>query len=136
MSTTITKSDFAEFVAGYIECALWSSSDESDESGGEPLDSNYTWEDIHPDTLDKMKRECAKFLKANRHLISDDVCKYKGCPVMEFAGHDFWLTRNGHGCGFWDGDWDESVESELTRSANKFGTADLYIGDDGKIHQA
>jgi hypothetical protein len=20
-------------------------------------------------------------------------------------GHDFWLTRNGHGAGFWDGDW-------------------------------
>lgn len=20
------------------------------------------------------------------------------------AGHDFWLTRNGHGAGFWDGD--------------------------------
>lgn len=21
------------------------------------------------------------------------------------AGHDLWLTRNGHGAGFWDGDW-------------------------------
>ena len=26
-------------------------------------------------------------------------------PGISQAGHDFWLTRNGHGAGFWDGDW-------------------------------
>lgn len=29
------------FFDGYLECALWSSTDESDESGGKPMDCNY-----------------------------------------------------------------------------------------------
>ena len=45
-----------------------------------------------------------------------------------------WLTRNGHGAGFWDGDWPEPVASRLTKSAKRFGSFDLYVGDDGKVH--
>lgn len=30
-----------EFVDAFFEAALWSSNDESDESGGEPMDANY-----------------------------------------------------------------------------------------------
>ena len=25
--------------------------------------------------------------------------------TAEKAGHDFWLTSQGHGSGFWDGGW-------------------------------
>lgn len=50
------------------------------------------------------------------------------------AGHDFWLTRNGHGAGFWDGDWPEPHASILTEASKTFGETDLYIGDDGKVH--
>lgn len=45
--------------------------------------------------------------------INSDVDKFiAAVPVFGFSfseceriGHDFWLTRNGHGAGFWDGDW-------------------------------
>lgn len=134
--TTATLEDLDEFLNAYIECALWSSTDESSESGGDPMDENYTAYDIHPDTLAKMRDECAEFLSECGHLITRETCLYRGCSHVAYAGHDFWLTRNGHGCGFWDGDWHESVEAQLESAANKFGTADLYIGDDGKIHQA
>jgi hypothetical protein len=50
------------------------------------------------------------------------------------AGHDFWLTRNGHGAGFWDGDWPEPYASELTRVAKEFGGYSLYLGDYGLIY--
>ena len=36
------------------------------------------------------------------------------------AGHDFWLTRNGHGAGFWDGDWQKYGEM-FTKIAQSFG---------------
>ena len=38
--------------------------------------------------------DCLAFLNANICYLSDDQ--------LAQAGHDFWLTRNGHGTGFWD----------------------------------
>ena len=54
--------------------------------------------------------------------------------IEEQAGHDFWLTRNRHGAGFWNGDW-FNVSGSLTQLAQTFGEADLYVGDDGRIYQ-
>jgi hypothetical protein len=51
-----------EFFTAYIEAALWSSTDESDDSGGEPLDKHYDETDIAPETLAKMGADCAAFL--------------------------------------------------------------------------
>jgi hypothetical protein len=52
----------------------------------------------------------------------------------EKAGHNFWLTREGHGSGFWDEDMDE-VGERLTELSEKFGEGGLYVGDDGKVYQ-
>ena len=46
---------------------------------------------------------------------------------------DFWLTRNGHGAGFWDRGLG-SVGDELTKNAKPFGSVDAYVGDDGKVY--
>jgi hypothetical protein len=48
------------------------------------------------------------------------------------AGHDFWLTRNGHGAGFWDRGLGELGDA-LTQAAKSFGQCDLYVTDDGAI---
>ena len=48
--------------------------------------------------------------------------------------HDFWLTRNKHGAGFWDGDWAPEVGKRLTDAAHAYGSCDLYVGDDGMVH--
>ncbi len=50
------------------------------------------------------------------------------------AAHDFWLTRCGHGAGFWDGDWPEPAATVLDNAAKAFGNVDLYVGDDGQIY--
>ena len=45
------------------------------------------------------------------------------------AGHDFWLTRNGHGAGFWDGDL--PVYGDLfTKIAKGYGEVDAHYGVD------
>ena len=46
------------FFDSYVETALWSSTDNSDETGGEPLDRNYGLEDIDPETLARMRQDC------------------------------------------------------------------------------
>lgn len=109
------------FTEAYVICALWSSTDDN----GEPLDTSFGAEDIAPDTLAKMIEDCRRFqIRCESLLLDIDD---------EQAGHDFWLTRNRHGAGFWDrglgriGEW-------LTSNAHAFGEVFLYIGKDGKIH--
>jgi hypothetical protein len=113
------------FTRQYLETALWSSHDESDESGGEPMDANYGIDDIHPDTLRQMIADCQRFQEAHWDAIVADLSR---------AGHDFWLNRNGHGAGFWDGDWPEPDATTLDHASHAFGEYDLYVGDDELIH--
>jgi len=115
-----------EFLTAYIEAALWSTSDDEEADRGEFLDEYFGFEDLAPETLQEMQEDCQKFLTENQEDIGDRQRR---------AGHDFWLTRNGHGCGFWDGDWPEEVGARLTASSKLFGEVYLYVGDDGKIYQ-
>lgn len=125
-----------EFTLAYIECALWASTDESTPQGGEPLDANYTIDDIAPEAMDKMIADCQRFQADNAADIAAGP-NYPDYTVSERAGHDFWLTRNHHGAGFWDGDWPEEPEEvgkRLTKAAQCYGEVYLYIGDDGLIY--
>lgn len=120
------------FLDAYIEAALWSSTDESTPQGGEPLDDNYGPEDLTPETKAKMAEDCKKFQSENADTLSAS-----GLPDSQ-AGHDFWLTRNGHGSGFWDeeDDGDPAVKAALealTSASKKFGETHLYVGDNGEI---
>jgi hypothetical protein len=124
------------FFDAYVECALWSSNDESAPSGGEPLDRNYSASDIADETLQKMKTDCEQFQAQNDALLTQ---YYDELPVSEWgseaqAGHDFWLSRNGHGAGFFDRDVSKYLRDTLQDNARAFGTFDLYIGDDGQIY--
>lgn len=40
-----------------------------------------------------------------------------------YAGHDLWLTRSGHGCGYWDRGLGE-LGDRLTEAAKAMGSAD------------
>lgn len=115
-----------DMLSGYLSTALWSTNDQSDERGGRPMDENYSLDDIDPETIARAEKDCADFeAKAGNLLDGLD---------MGTVGHDFWLTRNGHGAGFWDGDYEKSVGDALTKISKEFGEVDLYVGDDGKIY--
>jgi hypothetical protein len=112
------------FFRAYVECALWSS---TDWDSGEPLDDTYDTADIAPETLDAMRADCDDFYAANVETwqaagMSDDQ-----------AGHDFWLTRNRHGAGFWDHGIGDAGRT-LTANAHAYGECDLYVGDDGRVY--
>lgn len=114
------------FLQAYVEALLWSTPDYSDgRDGNEMLDRNYSSNDFSKEAVDQIKKDCAAFLEAAEDMIDGEYSQ---------AGHDFWLTRNGHGAGFWDGDWDEEVGEKLTELSKKFGEQDPYVGDDGLIY--
>lgn len=114
----------------YMIAALWSSTDNTDDTGGEPLDANYSIDDIAPETATAMRAECSAFIADNWETIRATE------QAAEQCGHDFWLTRNGHGAGFWDRGYDVLLGDALTRAAHECGPRDLYVGDDGKVYQA
>ena len=113
-------SDVYQFLDGYMGGMVFAESDED----GNPLDRNYDKSDIHPNTQHKMLRDSKEFLADHGHLIGED-------EDLATAGHDFWLTRNHHGSGFWDGDWKN--KKELTDAAHSFGEDSVYVDDGGLI---
>jgi hypothetical protein len=125
MTTKLNALDQDEFTRAYIEAALWSSTDEADEGGGEPLDKNFSPLDISKHTLKRMIADCKKFQGETWKYISKD-------PKQ--AGHDFWLTRNGHGSGFWDGGWSKADGAHLTSFSKSYKEVHLYVGEDGQIY--
>jgi len=118
------------FTHQYMETLLWSSTDETTPQGGEPLDKNYTVADISPECKAEMEADCKSFQEANADLLNT---AYNLHWDPSSAGHDFALTRNRHGAGFWDRGHGE-VGRALTDAAHAYGEVNLYVGDDGKIH--
>lgn len=125
-----------EFTQAYLIAALWTSTDETNpEQGGEPLDDNYDIGDIESDTLAEMVQDCHRFQADNAEWIDDDNVAVRpdhSCDAR--AGHDFCLTRNGHGAGFWDGGWLEPAATILTAAATAFGQYDITAtGNGGQV---
>ena len=121
-----------EFTRAYAECALWASTE--GENGETPLDKNHSINDITPYTISKMARDCKLFQLTAAWLIHGDKYKPNEWSNDARGGHDFWLTRNGHGTGFWDREWvDGSDGKELMAVCKVFGECNLIVNDDGQI---
>lgn len=87
-----------KFTEAYVECALWA--------------EGISLDDLAPGVMARMAADCRAFYTAHESMIALEP---------ERAGHDFWLTRNRHGAGFWDGDWPEPAATVLTKAAHAFG---------------
>lgn len=118
------------FIEGYIAAALWSST-YGNNGEGHMDDGEH---ELAQETRDKMEADCAAFYAAHNDKFQYDSITRPSEDVDASAGHDFWLTRCGHGAGFWDGDWIEPIATHLTDAAHACGEIDLYIGDDGLIY--
>ena len=122
--------DIDIFTTAYLEAALWSSTDESTPEGGEPLDDNYGIDNIAQKSLRIMRRECREFQRSAAQLLAQAYAatNSKGEKFYdeENAGHDFWLTRNGHGAGFWDRGLGD-IGKALTDCAKSESSRDLYV---------
>lgn len=114
-----------KFFDAYITAALWSSTDEA----GRPLEDNYGPDDIDQASVDKAITEVNDFVKGNEK----DLVDAQNFITEAQLGHDFWLTREGHGSGFWDEGMGE-LGDRLTKAAKIYGEGNIYVGDDGKLH--
>lgn len=113
------------FTRAYLDCALWAEVGED----GEPLDTQHDARDFAGETLAQAAADCDEFRAACLRAGLD----LSGCDDARL-GHDLWLTRCGHGCGYWDGDWPEPLGRQLTEMARAMGPRWLYEGDDGLLY--
>lgn len=116
------------FKKGYIEAMFFFS-----ESSDENL-KNVGLPEISTELMEKIEKDCAEFLAKANPLISYENCNYTGCTVEEYAGHDFFLTRNGHGHCFSGGYWKKPAAIKLDELASSFKAMEIYVGDDGMVY--
>lgn len=119
--------DLDHFTRGFLEAAFFTDEErlkeEAKESGLNPEEHSFDWSQA---ALERAKKDCEKFQAENAEAIeSGDT---------EEAGRDFWYTRNHHGVGFWDGDWEEPWATQLDNASKVFGECSTYLGDDGLIY--
>lgn len=123
------------FTDGYMDALAWSGAVTVPED--HPAYSEYQYpspdtldEPFSPDLISQSRADCIDFLTGDvmALLTANDETWDPGR-----AGHDFWLTRNGHGCGYWDRGAGDAGDA-LTAASKPYGEVDLYLGDDGMIH--
>jgi hypothetical protein len=99
----------------YLACAVWTGTGDD----GEPLDSmGRTVDDFHESSIDDARFDVERFVSLAGDLL-DGLSD-------EAIGHDFWLTRNRHGAGFWDRGLGE-VGNRLSEIAHGFGECYVIV---------
>lgn len=119
----IARADFMDldaFTQGYIEALYWT---EAEELGA------AVFGDLTSEALAAITADCKAFQASH----ADDLGAYADHRSMEHAGHDFWLTRNRHGAGFWDRGLGP-LGDRLADAAHTWGEVYAYVGDDGLVH--
>ena len=118
--------DLADFTAATIEALYFT------DTGDDGQPSSDT--ELAPETLLNLEADCRSFWHYFGCYVVLAECNQPDHTRPAQAGHDFWLTRNGHGAGFWDGDWDAPYSDILTEGSKLYGEFETYQGDDGLIY--
>jgi hypothetical protein len=113
-----------DFTRGYLEAALWLATDEKENQ----LDERYTIADFTDATKKAAREICQTFIEDNEgtiDLYADAVETPDGDSAWSYAGHDLWITCNGHGAGFWSRGLGD-VGERLTDAARKLGESNVW----------
>lgn len=112
-------SELNEFTRAYVVAALWTSEPEDEVTSGDFEPKGESLVDSVPSYwLAQAIADCDKFQAENEALLEQ-------AGTDSQNGHDFWLTRNRHGAGFWDRGYPDEVGDALTEAAHAFGEAYL-----------
>lgn len=84
-----------DFIFAAATCLQWQASDMS-EDGGNGYPITEEGDEYTEAVADVIREDCLAFLESAEDLLTAD-----GIPASQ-AGHDFILSANHHGTGFWD----------------------------------
>ena len=115
----------AAMVAGYIEAMQFST---VHNENGDYLEDYELSEQAHQAAV----IACSRFLAVH----GEDMETVRGLYIdysYDKAGHDLFLTREGHGTGFWDRNLEEYGD-KFTKYCEEINVCDPYVGDDNLIY--
>jgi hypothetical protein len=120
------------FMNAYFDAFVFTEEERLDEEYAEWCEDNdiqdqgWSIYDLSTDTLLQILKDCRRFMLG---------CEKFGYDLdawgLANAGHDFWLTRNHHGTGFWDRKREDG--EELTDLAQQFPEVSGFVLDNGQI---
>ena len=118
----------------YIECAIWASDcwERLEEDGNPtPFDELEDCAGLSDSAKAIMQSELSNFHARAEEIIDSKDWQEMGIklPSDSEIAHDFWLTRNGHGAGFWDRGMGE-LGDRLTELAESHGGRQLWLNDE------
>lgn len=115
-----------------VKTLLWSECTEH----GDSLSDLYAIDHISESVINELREDVMNFLDMvwdhEDAELSARLWTLANADLEQF-GHDFILSRNGHGTGFWDRGNGE-VGDALHEMAKSFGSFHLYAGDDGFLY--
>jgi len=128
-----------EFWKGYLQAMAFTAHRETVDANGD-YDSNPLFEDkqfsefdikrIHEvlsvETILDLQEDCVQFLVQVQELYAESFEEFD--IPWEQVGSDFHLSRNGHGAGFFDRDY-QGLENQLQEMARVWGTCELVCED-------
>lgn len=122
-----------EMTQAYLETQLWAQWDR-DRDEDSMLDEHYGISDIAPEYVQSVRDELASVIESFADLAQayhDTTDTRMQWSRSELFGHDFYLTRESHGTGFWDRGLGE-LGDRLTDVAESYGEANpLFDSGDG-----
>ena len=116
--------DLSDFTRGYVDAIFFTENEDTLKDKGFKI--------FAPEALTRIIEDCTSFELSNVKLL-DAAYSMNEYFTPASAGHDFWLTRNHHGAGFWDRDLG-AIGDALTQKCQAFKEVYIYIGDDGRIY--
>jgi hypothetical protein len=120
---------------GAVEAILWSETDDD----GTPFEATHDESDISPESREELRTAVEGMALAMGADTLTMLNHYAGTlrgaqwSPGDLFGHDFILTSNGHGAGFWDRGETSGAADRLTAACHA-ASYNLYRGDNGRLY--
>lgn len=112
-----------DFTRAYVKAMLWSTTNDKTDYH---FDRDFDASDFTFESMAAIIEECAWF--------QQEYAEHIGTRWKD-AGHDFWLTREGHGCGFCDGDWGDPAATVLNDACKELFRENAQVWEEnGELH--
>jgi len=124
----MNESDLDRFTNAFIEAFYFADTGED----GQP-DSDA---DLSEACRLDIEADCRSFWRRFGRYLTTETCRKAFDDPVTQAGYDFYMTRQGHGVGFWEDEWPGPARHRdlLTKAAKGYGELFMYQGDDGLIY--
>lgn len=124
------EAQYKEVLDGAVEACLWSTVPLSDDMGDQLTEFADEYE-ISSEEMTKLRGTLSYFIsdwfKENYELISKVVSETYS---WGHVGHDFWLTSQGHGAGFWDRGFEEAGDDLTDSVSGHSDIVGLYLNEE------